>query len=294
MGRGSALPRLLAAAGGDAVHEDAEDSGFLYYTRYFRGEAARAARADQHAGRHVLDPHAARRQRHVVRHALRLLARPAAEGAARPGDAGPTLVARLPAPRALARRASRSRRVMAMGGIVDRLRCLNGNGAGPALGVVSLGDAWACTNPSHGPRHVARPRPRRAAAARRARARRPARRADVGASPPTPSASCCRGTSARCPSTARGWRRSTRCAPARRRPPPITPARVGRALRVGDEPRPRCLPRRAGHHRPASRCRARSSRGPASPNGCSSRRRRLDAVRFGPDRKELLALLALR
>src|SRR5689334_8114034 len=38
MGRGSTLPKLLAAAGGDPVHEVAEDSGFLYYTRHFRGE----------------------------------------------------------------------------------------------------------------------------------------------------------------------------------------------------------------------------------------------------------------
>jgi 2-polyprenyl-6-methoxyphenol hydroxylase-like FAD-dependent oxidoreductase len=40
--------------------------------------------------------------------------------------------------------------VMPMGGVVDRVRSLNGNGAGPALGVLSLGDAWACTNPSLG------------------------------------------------------------------------------------------------------------------------------------------------
>ena len=38
MGRGSALPKLLAAAGGDPVHEESEDTGFLYYTRFFRGE----------------------------------------------------------------------------------------------------------------------------------------------------------------------------------------------------------------------------------------------------------------
>ena len=31
-------PKLLAAAGGDPVHEESEDTGFLYYTRYFRGE----------------------------------------------------------------------------------------------------------------------------------------------------------------------------------------------------------------------------------------------------------------
>ena len=39
---------------------------------------------------------------------------------------------------------------MPMGGVLDRRRSLNGNGAGPALGVLSLGDAWACTNPAMG------------------------------------------------------------------------------------------------------------------------------------------------
>ena len=57
------LPKLLAAAGGDPVHEEAEDTGFLYYTRYFRGELPRSARPDQHRGRHVLDPDAAGRRR---------------------------------------------------------------------------------------------------------------------------------------------------------------------------------------------------------------------------------------
>ena len=41
MGRRSALPGLLADAGGDPVHEEAEDSGFLYYTRFFRAADGR-------------------------------------------------------------------------------------------------------------------------------------------------------------------------------------------------------------------------------------------------------------
>ena len=40
--------------------------------------------------------------------------------------------------------------VLPMGGILDRHRSLDGNGAGPALGVLSVADAWACTNPSLG------------------------------------------------------------------------------------------------------------------------------------------------
>lgn len=36
MGRGSQLPRWLGAAGVPALPEEAEDSGFIYYTRFFR------------------------------------------------------------------------------------------------------------------------------------------------------------------------------------------------------------------------------------------------------------------
>ena len=41
MGRRSALPGLLADAGGDPVYEEAADGGFLYYTRYFRAADGR-------------------------------------------------------------------------------------------------------------------------------------------------------------------------------------------------------------------------------------------------------------
>jgi 2-polyprenyl-6-methoxyphenol hydroxylase-like FAD-dependent oxidoreductase len=40
MGRRSQLPRWLEAAGAAPIHEEAEDSGFLYYTRYFRAHPA--------------------------------------------------------------------------------------------------------------------------------------------------------------------------------------------------------------------------------------------------------------
>jgi 2-polyprenyl-6-methoxyphenol hydroxylase-like FAD-dependent oxidoreductase len=36
MGRGSRLPRLLRDAGAARLHQEAEDSGFIYYTRFFR------------------------------------------------------------------------------------------------------------------------------------------------------------------------------------------------------------------------------------------------------------------
>jgi 2-polyprenyl-6-methoxyphenol hydroxylase-like FAD-dependent oxidoreductase len=39
MGRRSPLPRWLEGAGAGRLHEEAEDSGFVYYTRFFRGSA---------------------------------------------------------------------------------------------------------------------------------------------------------------------------------------------------------------------------------------------------------------
>jgi len=40
MGRSSRLPRLLRDAGAADLHEEAEDSGFIYYTRFFRSAHA--------------------------------------------------------------------------------------------------------------------------------------------------------------------------------------------------------------------------------------------------------------
>jgi len=149
MGRGSALPKLLAAAGGDPVHEESEDTGFLYYTRFFRGEVPKP-----------------RGPINTAIGSFSILTLPGDNGTwsitlyASAGDQ-PLKVLRDPVKwTALVRACPRHAHwldggepitpVMAMGGVVDRVRSLNGNGAGPALGVLSLGDAWACTNPSMG------------------------------------------------------------------------------------------------------------------------------------------------
>jgi hypothetical protein len=44
-GRRSPLPRWLEAAGAAPLHEEAEDSGFVYYTRYFRSRDGRRPQA---------------------------------------------------------------------------------------------------------------------------------------------------------------------------------------------------------------------------------------------------------
>ena len=151
MGRRSVLPGLLADAGGDPVHEEAEDSGFLYYTRCFRAadESLPAPRAPllSHLG------------------SFSLLTLPADAGTwfvtvyAASGDRPLKRLRDLDRWTALVRSCPLHAHwldgepltpVMPMGGVVDRYRRYGGNGTAAPAGVVSVGDAWACTNPSLG------------------------------------------------------------------------------------------------------------------------------------------------
>ena len=248
MGRGSTLPKLLPPPAATRRRGGRGHAASSTTRASSAGDGAGGPRADQHAGRHVLDPHAPGRQRHLVRHAVRLGRRPAAEGAARPGASGPRSCAPARATRT-GSTASRSRRVMPMGGVVDRVRSSRQRRRaaarrGQPRRRVGLHE------PVDGARDVARARPRRDPApggARGGRATRPTlsrlRRRDRDAS-------CGRGTTARCSSTARGWRRSSRCATARRRRrPQHIPGAIGRALPAAMGRRRRRLPRGPGDHR---------------------------------------------
>jgi 2-polyprenyl-6-methoxyphenol hydroxylase-like FAD-dependent oxidoreductase len=139
MGRHSKLPKLLGAA----IPEEAEDSGFLYYTRFFRGTLPELRGAA-------------------------LTARGTFSILTLPGDAGTWSVTLYASARdqalkrlrdvsawtALVRTCPQQAHwldgepitdVMAMGGVIDRYRSPM-----PAPGIVSVADAWACTNPSLG------------------------------------------------------------------------------------------------------------------------------------------------
>ena len=141
MGRGSALPRLLGA---DRVRERTDDGGFLYYTRYFRGE--------QPVIRGPLTAH------HGT---YTILTLPADNGTWSVTVYGSTRDRALKAARdeahwtELVRRTGRHDHwlagepltgVMAMGGVMSRMRAATHG----VDGLVSLGDAWACTNPAMG------------------------------------------------------------------------------------------------------------------------------------------------
>ena len=144
MGRGSRLPRLLAAAGLEPGADETVGAGFAYYSRYFRGAvpAPRAPRlthlgsfsvltltGDSDTWSVTLYAAAADRPLKRLRHA----------------DAFTAVV------RALPRHAhwlegEPLTGVLPMGGVIDRLR----PAAPRTPGVLSVGDAWACTNPTLG------------------------------------------------------------------------------------------------------------------------------------------------
>jgi 2-polyprenyl-6-methoxyphenol hydroxylase-like FAD-dependent oxidoreductase len=149
-GRRSVLPALLAAAGAAAPVEEREDSGFVYYARHFRGTggmpALRGPVQQQHNSVSTLTLPADNGTWAVVfttssrdkeLRALREPERFAAALRSYPlvahwGEAEPITG------------------VDVFAGIEDRIRHYVVGGAPVATGVLVLGDAWACTNPSLG------------------------------------------------------------------------------------------------------------------------------------------------
>jgi len=151
MGRRSQLPRWLEEAGTRPVHEEVEDSGFIYYTRYFR---SRNGERPQYRAPILTS---------VGTVSLLTL----------PGDndawsvtivtsAGDTPLKRLRDPdlwtavvAACPRHAhwldgAPISAVIAMGGVTDRYRRFTTNDHPIATGIAPVGDASACTNPTNG------------------------------------------------------------------------------------------------------------------------------------------------
>jgi 2-polyprenyl-6-methoxyphenol hydroxylase-like FAD-dependent oxidoreductase len=145
MGRGSRLPKWLAIAGTEPPREEAEDSGFIYYTRFFRGPAPPPPRAP------LLTPIGS----------FSILTLPGDNGTwsvtlyAASGDQPLKTLRHPEAWTALIRACPLHAHwlegepitgILPMGGVVDRYR----EPAPPATGVASVADACACTNPSLG------------------------------------------------------------------------------------------------------------------------------------------------
>ena len=150
-GRRSGLPALLTAAGVRPPVEERADSGFVYYGRHFRSRTGdlpvqRTVLIQPHASVSVLTLPADHGTWSVVLttsakdKALRALREPAAWSAA---------IARYPLV-AHWIDAEPITGVDVMAGLEDRLRRYVIDGRPVATGVVAVGDAWACTNPSLG------------------------------------------------------------------------------------------------------------------------------------------------
>lgn len=147
MGRRSMLPELIVDAGGPPAEEEAEDCGFLYYTRFFRSSDGNLP-----APRHALLSHLG---------SFSILTLPADAGTwsvtlfASSRDRPLKRLREAPRWAALVRACPLHAHwldgepitpVMAMGGVIDRHRRF----AAPVAGVAPVADAWACTNPSLG------------------------------------------------------------------------------------------------------------------------------------------------
>src|SRR6266478_4143669 len=150
-GRASKLPDWLAAIGARRPIEEAEDSGFIYYSRYFRAKNG------------VVPPYLAGIQTHF--HSFDLLTLPGDAGTWSVTvfiSAGDQALKKLRDPKhwtALLRACPLHSQwldgepitgVLPMGGVINRYRRFVVDGVPIATGIVSVGDSWACTNPSLG------------------------------------------------------------------------------------------------------------------------------------------------
>ena len=150
-GRGSQLPRWCRDAGIGPLHEESEDSGFIYYGRYFRSADGTTP---QPFGP-LLAPIGS----------FSILTLPSDNGTwsvtvyvssgdqplkrLRDPDAWSAVVKACPA-HAHWLEGEPISDPMAMGGVIDRYRRPLRDGQPLLTGIALLGDAWACTNPSLG------------------------------------------------------------------------------------------------------------------------------------------------
>jgi 2-polyprenyl-6-methoxyphenol hydroxylase-like FAD-dependent oxidoreductase len=151
-GRRSPLPQWLAAVGARPAEEEREDSGFVYYGRHFRSRDGSVPPAFGPP----LQPY----------DSVSILLLPADNGtwgvglitsgsdsvlrAARHADVWERIVKSYPLAAHWLDGETISDGVEVMAKLEDRHRRLWAGGTPVATGIVTLGDAWACTNPSVG------------------------------------------------------------------------------------------------------------------------------------------------
>ncbi len=151
MGRRSPLPRWLEAAGTKPVYEEADDAGFIYYTRFFHARDGRlpAFRAplNTYIGTFSILTLPSDNDTWSVTVFISAGDRPLKR--LREEQPWSRVVAACPL-HAQWLEGEPITRVLAMGGVLDRYRRFSFDGQPIATGIAPVGDAWACTNPSQG------------------------------------------------------------------------------------------------------------------------------------------------
>jgi 2-polyprenyl-6-methoxyphenol hydroxylase-like FAD-dependent oxidoreductase len=149
-GRRSALPALLGGIGAGAVPQEREDAGFVYYARHFRGTGGmpplRGPLNQQYDSVSLLTLPADNGTWSVV---VTTSSRDRELRALRDPDRWTAALRCFPVV-AHWTEAEPITGVDVMAGIEDRIRRLVVDGRPVATGVLAIGDAWACTNPSVG------------------------------------------------------------------------------------------------------------------------------------------------
>lgn len=152
MGRRSSLPRLLADAGGRAPDEELEDLGFMYFGRHFRSPDGSLPFAFgpglQHLG--TISSLTLPADNGTWSVTLVTNSKDKALLGLRDADRWEKVVRSLPLVAHWLDGEPIDDRVATMSKIEDRLRDYVVDGQPVATGVVSVGDAWACSNPSLG------------------------------------------------------------------------------------------------------------------------------------------------
>jgi 2-polyprenyl-6-methoxyphenol hydroxylase-like FAD-dependent oxidoreductase len=148
MGRGSRMPQLLTEIGARPPYEEAERNGFMYYARYFHGDLP------EQGGRGLIEFGS-----------YSILTLPSdndtwwvllwGETGDRPLKALRDVETWTKLVRAIPTKAhwldgEPITDIVAMSGILDRYRRYVVDGKPVATGMLAVGDAWACTNPSLG------------------------------------------------------------------------------------------------------------------------------------------------
>jgi 2-polyprenyl-6-methoxyphenol hydroxylase-like FAD-dependent oxidoreductase len=151
MGRRSKLPDWLAAIGARRPIEEAEASGFIYYSRFFRSRTGGIPpfRAGLRTEYHSFSLSTLPADSHTWSMTVFIVSGDPALKALRHPTRWTALVSACPL-HAHWLDGEPISDVQAMGGVTDRYRRFVVDGAPVATGIVSVGDAWACTNPLGG------------------------------------------------------------------------------------------------------------------------------------------------